>query len=282
MTDFAKKSLKRTSRKSPVGETSGASQLVIFDLAAAGSIALPEVSPVPTSAQPESKKDSAAKTPVCGEKCGALSGACDLVGCLLRTRLLSVLRELTRSLLHWKRSATPSGRSWWVLSMPERLTGDKESGSWATLRSHEAGDWQKDPQGKVWRTLTGQAKDWPTPTATQYGSNQGGRAKGHKRPGLTQLTKEWLTPTSHNQKGGRGKLSAQRIKSGNDLVDLAGRCHQETSSTFGKSQDASPHVPGDLNPDYKQPELWLNPEWVCQLMGMPEGWLDIDEKCLKL
>jgi len=84
----------------------------------------------------------------------------------------------------------------------------------------------------------------PTPTATQYGNNQGGAAGrvGPVRHSLGSLAKKGILPTP----------SARDFKSGK------GR----------KENGHTPQLPevmgGMLNPDFVQ----------SYLMGFPDGWLD--------
>ena len=67
----------------------------------------------------------------------------------MRTSLRSELEALTGFSQHWKKRATPHGRSWWVLTLPARRTSENGCGLWGYV---------------------------PTPTKTEYGSNQGGAA----------------------------------------------------------------------------------------------------------
>lgn len=67
---------------------------------------------------------------------------------------------------------------------------------------------------------------YPTPTATEYGSNSGGERPGPSRPSLSRLV-------------------------------------QQNPSTSGNIR------------------VQLNPLWVAQLMGLPDGWLDLDETSSK-
>lgn len=70
-----------------------------------------------------------------GARCSESSEKSDRDGYSLRTSLLSELAELTSCSLIWSRSATPAGRSWWVLGRSARRTDGIGSGSsdgWAT------------------------------------------------------------------------------------------------------------------------------------------------------
>src|SRR5271154_1299780 len=96
-----------------------------------------------------------------GGKCYESSETCSHPGCLLKTFLLLELKERTKNFHHWKQKVTPAGRMWWVLVTLAPRTGENASGL------------------------------WPTPTATAYGSNQGGAAgrTGKIRPSLQNAVK---------------------------------------------------------------------------------------------
>lgn len=53
----------------------------------------------------------------------------DRIGEFLRTCLQSELEASTGRARPWKRSTTPAGRSWWVLTVPERRTSARGCGS---------------------------------------------------------------------------------------------------------------------------------------------------------
>jgi hypothetical protein len=69
-----------------------------------------------------------------GSRCVGSSESADPVGYSLRTSLLSALTEATGFSLTWKHSATPAGRSWWVLGRSGLRIGGNGCGS--------SGDWQ--------------------------------------------------------------------------------------------------------------------------------------------
>lgn len=62
----------------------------------------------------------------------------DPAGQFLRTWLASELQWRTNASLTWNRSATPLGRSWWVLGLSARHTKESESGLWATPMTTDA------------------------------------------------------------------------------------------------------------------------------------------------
>ena len=87
-----------------------------------------------------------------------------------------------------------------------------------------------------------EAVAWPMPTATSYGSNQGGSAgrTGPIRLSLNGEVQKWSTPLASD--GPNGGPNLQR-KGGSLPAEVAGT---------------------------------LNPEWVEMLMGFPPGWTSID------
>lgn len=90
---------------------------------------LAKTSPAPTQKAKASKGCAAVST----SKQSASSEKAVLVGSLLKTALISELGVLTPSSLHWKQSATPAGRSWYVLGTSEPITSGPEAGSLAAI-----------------------------------------------------------------------------------------------------------------------------------------------------
>lgn len=96
------------------------------DFRPSSSEALPaRTSPAPTPKAKASKASGAVST----SKPYVSSEKSALVGSLLRTALISELGALTPSSLHWKHSATPAGRSWYVLGTSEPTTKGRDAGS---------------------------------------------------------------------------------------------------------------------------------------------------------
>lgn len=93
--------------------------------------------------------------------------------------------------------------------------------------------------------LEQQARTWATPRAEGFDAGNHPGAQDS----LDAQTKHWPTPQARDEKGGFSKHS----RGGADLV---------TSAT-GQNGRAS-----------------LNPDWVGQLMGFPDGWLDLDQEAL--
>lgn len=160
------------------------------------------------------ERESTEKKPASSSIGSDSSRKSDPVGHVLRTFLASEIEASTGYSVAWKRSTTPAGRSWWVLSTSGRTTS--ESGSCllptplkSTIGSHQShrGLSRAEVQGQRGRDLasmvaagalpmclTPTAKDnmlapkmielWPgaanmaamlpTSTKTPYGTNQGG------------------------------------------------------------------------------------------------------------
>ena len=91
------------------------------------------------------------------------------------------------------------------------------------------------------------AAQWATPTARDWKSGQASEATmaRNSRP-LNEQVANWPTPGA--QDGGRGPRSREA---------------REAREAKGKQIDLVDMIPGSLNP-----------AWVSQLMGFPDGWLD--------
>jgi hypothetical protein len=135
--------------------------------ASAQLILFAEASLAKTSVSSAQVKGSKVRDPGCGSKCSGSCASADPIGCSLRIALASEFSELTGFSAGWKRSATPGGRSWWKLDIPELATVERESSL------------------------------LPTPTACNYGSNQGGAAGrvGKVRYSLEQMARRGMLPT---------------------------------------------------------------------------------------
>lgn len=168
-----------------------------------------------------------------------LSTKSDLLGLRLRTFLASEVAESTGYYAGWRKSATPAGRSWWVLETSERPTDASESGSLVPtprpcsgLRSRGINQteieralrplseedypdhWKRLPNetdNEYWERVTRQDKDLgytprkgpflPTPAATEYGSNSYPAEPQRKRPSQRRT----LLPTVRETDADRGK-----------------------------------------------------------------------------
>ena len=104
--------------------------------------------PAKTSAPPGVAAASTGHTAACGGRCCALCANADPVGWWLRTCLACESAAQTGCSAAWKRRATPAGRSWWVLPMPERPIAGNGSSSWPTPRAR---DWKAGSAGQRFR-----------------------------------------------------------------------------------------------------------------------------------
>lgn len=187
----------------------------------------------------------------CGPSTHESSEKSDPVGYSLRTYLASALQQRTRCSLTWTRRATPAGRSWWVLTTLGRPTEGSGSGSWATPRvavldGHAT---PMDCPSHGW-DLPAQAKHWATPQARDWQDSG---------------------PTQGNRKS--PNIGTQAIR----LSCEAGPPDSESSSGNGKRRDwptARAERFGAPDSHGRAPiRVSLNPAWVLQLLGGPDGWL---------
>lgn len=184
-------------------------------------------SPARTSAPPDEARDLPALAPGCGSKCDESCPRCGPFGSLLRMSLLFEVAALTRCTPTWSRKATPGGSSWWVLTTSERAIDESEPG--------ESSD------------------DWPTPTATPYGSSNNGcpgdgreeyATKG--RASLETMAQDWPIPRASLNEQRQTKPSPSQLakKHGRNLATEANRenwptplaVDQRGSAGVGKSE----------------------------------------------
>lgn len=148
-------------------------------------------------------KDSTANAADSSSKCSESSERLDQIGSSLRTHLRCALEAQTGYSMNWKDKGTPAGRSWWVLGMSLHPINGTEPGLLPTpsggRRLSKDVEWRgttayhlsKKRQVALETVVLGHL---PTPSAAEYGSNQGGAAGrvGKKRASLRYM----LTPTS--------------------------------------------------------------------------------------
>jgi hypothetical protein len=281
-------------------------QLSLLDLEE--STSSPAGFPARTCQQQESERASRALDPASGPKLSELRLRHDQLGASLRMSLGLELSALTGCSLTWQRSTTPHGRSWWVLSMPERRTDDNGCG---LLPTPDANDDNKSveahlrmkanmlggPRSKI-TSLSVMARGGllPTPThadAKASGSRNTIQSKAHPGVSLT----DWV-----NQDGGSGRmLPTPDANCWKDASDPAHRRGQLTAARFTNptgSDGAMRQVPRFLptpkagnpgsRPNGKGGKILaeevgatrtaqrLNPEFVAWMMGFPPGWLDVE------
>jgi hypothetical protein len=143
----------------------------------------------------------------------------------------------------WQERVTPSGHWYWVPMMSARRTDESDCGSWQSPESQNQMGYQM-VNGKRILRLGEQAKNWSSPQLSDAkGPNFSTPENGSGHSLASQVN--YATPSSRDWRdGGASGLHAQ-----------------ESRSTHGK----------------RRVSLRLNPAFVSQLMGFPEGWLDLDE-----
>lgn len=237
---------------------------------------------------PGEGQDSMGSDPVCGSSGCGLFGHEDPFGCSLRTSLVYELAAMTGYTMRWTRSVTPSGRSWWALRLSARLIDETESGLWPTVMNREHGGNAMDGGSHSRKAALSQGR-FPTPNA--WGAHQGAESretKAKRNAGGVNLREacNWPTAqsadgkrTSETMMGGNPTLRGEALwcspnaspaeagsssRSGNRIGELllAGQCRRGQPSTNGKRRGS------------------LNPAWVSQLMGYPDGWLDLPAETL--
>jgi hypothetical protein len=169
----------------------------------------------------------------------------DRLGDALRTCLASELEALTGFALKWKRSATPSGRSWWALATPAHRTSETECGSslLPTCRVSQGG-YTRDPGTKTARlSLEGivLGRMLPTPTTSDGGREPAG-VTGRK------LVTLLATPTARDWRSGKASETTHSRNS----RPLSEQLQKDHAGTVGRAV------------------LLAVCEW---LMGYPPGWL---------
>jgi hypothetical protein len=204
---------------SPCGTTFGPSTATPGE---ATLISSPEASPARTSAPLVEAKESTVPAPASG---GSLHGSFarfDPATSSWRTPHCSLLGDSVPFSGTWPRWGSLRNGACWARTMPVLRTSESGSGF------------------------------WPTPTATSYGTNQGGSAgrTGRTRPSLQTMASKalWPTPTAVTDTGG------------------AALCKWGGSGARAKLRTMV--TPAELNGP-------LNPEWVEWLMGWPRGWTDL-------
>jgi len=148
-------------------------------------------SPARTSASPAAAQASTGRAAAYGASTPDLFESCDPVGSWLKTSLLSELEAMTGSRMTWKRQATPSGRSWWVLTTLARPTDESASGLLPTptrsdANSSGAAGYSTESGRHSGTTLTdvivrglGRPATIPTPSANDWkGSSKPGQRRG--------------------------------------------------------------------------------------------------------
>jgi hypothetical protein len=181
----------------------------------------------------ESPKESA---PVYGENSLASFAKWDRALSCWKTSQLSLIEDSTSSSETWPISGTLRNGTCLARTRSERLTSATD------------------------------CSFWPTPTAQNYGSNQGGAAgrTGPIRYSLDSLARKWQTPTTMDAKS-RG-YSFTHGNHQMPFLTLAGQ-----AMAFGR-QDLKMPTAGNTG-------KVLNPAFVEALMGWPKNWSRVLSAC---
>jgi hypothetical protein len=164
------------------------------------------------------------------------------------------------------RSGTMRNGRIYAPPMSERPIEEREFGWWPTPTKSEGTGPGAHGSGDInLRT----AVQFPTPSATEYGSNQGGGMgrTGPSRPSLGTMARKglWPTPRAHE----RGGYQRDRGIKGKERPTLSGAAKMWPTPTANRRDGLQSHgvnvVSGSLNPAFV--------EW---LMGYPLGWTDLN------
>ena len=237
----------------------------------------------------------------------------DRLGSSLRTSLRSAAEAVIGCSLSWTDSGTPGGRAWWVLGRLGRRTSGTGCGSsgdgWPTPRTLTGGPESAERKQELGRTESGGGDlasavqaSWPTPRSED--SEQTGAHAGVTDTLTSKARQDWLTPTigdatneNHSLFTADGRKRNQPTMTGQVFAGLPA---PERTSTTGKRRDwSTPEaaqglgghlsrggkrkgdqlLAGQAKGDRTTPGA-LNPAWVCQLQGLPDGWLDLPDAVL--
>lgn len=187
------------------------------------------------------------------------------VGLSLRTSLLCELEALTGCSMTWKQRVTPAGRSWWVLAMSGRPTSATACSSWPTALAREGG-----PSSSMNSDLPRDVQAWPTPRANESSGGEYQRDRGvagQERPTLLGRANNWPTPTAteygSNQGGSAGRVGPKRPS-----PDGTARAFPLDPTTTPDGEACSELISALPRP------CRLNVRFVEWLMGFPRGWVD--------
>ena len=212
---------------------------------------------------------------------------------ILSESLASSLRALTGSAVSLKVRATKSGRSLLVPTTLEPRTDESASGSWPTATAtaygnNRGGSDRNSPTG--WsRTGKVRPRLWPTHTVSSHAQLAEDPYLG--QTGGTTLAGEvlrqsglWITPQARDWRSGAMTPEGHAHRMGHprgptlpEQIDCAGQLDRGNHSMSGRPQD----WPTPRSERWGAPDSHgrapirgsLNPDWVAQLQGFPDGWL---------
>lgn len=257
-------------------------------------------SPVSPSVTPERGK--AIKMPV-GSGLNWLASSMKSVplGRCWKTFLASFPKDLTPYSVTWMISATPGGRRFIRLARLGHRTDESASSLWPTPRANDDNrtpeqyiaameahpEWRPGHQIRSLQVLTQALNQdmWPTPKATDGDHGGPNQRDSAGKAGLSSMAL-WPTPDTTNAFGGRnlrkdGTPYDTRSRFGMNLVDAATTLWPTPAARDWKdgraSQETLDRNARPLNEVVvaQSPQGKLNPDWVSQVMGFPDGWLDV-------
>ena len=241
-------------------------------------------SPARTSASPAAVAASkTARAPVSGESLQGLPGICGHGGSSPKMCLLCVIAARIGSSATWRLSATPSGRSWWVLTILVDRTdasGCFSAVTWPTPTASSADKGTLTPEAatrELHRSVSrngspsylacavlGRSPLWPTPTQDCATERSNRYAQGGLP--LTTAVRTWPTPCAHEARLGyqhrHPAAKGTQISLTTEVMDTEGLAPQR-----GQPDQDSRSIRG-------RSRARLNPRWVAQLMGFPADFLD--------
>jgi len=184
---------------------------------------------------------------------------------------------------------------------------------WATPNTMGGGQTSRGGKRKGELLLGGQVREWPTATATAYGNNRGGSAGrvGPVRPSLEGAARLWPTARAEDSESAGAHVArgtAETLTAAARLWPTATGGDSKASGTRSGTQAWQTPQARDGEPRGAQPmairreqghgstlpdqlaglpdqgsSRWsgkrrglrdgLNPDWVTQLLGLPDGWL---------
>lgn len=181
-----------------------------------------------------------------GLGCSGSASLFDRAECFSRMWMDMSRLDSPQSSAIWKRRVTELRRTYSARQKSVLRTNESEcssSGNWQTPRAHESGDYNYQKDGRATASLTGQAKNWPSPNVcnAHQGQNEhdGKRGQtlkgaargqnwgtprvttngGHPSPEVTgkgsrleNQVSNWPTPSVHDTKGANGseQMSKER------------------------------------------------------------------------
>jgi hypothetical protein len=160
---------------------------------------------------------------------------------------------------------------------PQTSYDGRSDEAWLTAKErarerHQAGLYAKGTGPPGMMDLQRAVRMFPTPSASSYGTNQGGGMGrvGPVRPSLETMARHglWPTPTARDATSGPGHAD-----SAEGSPNLRTAVTWPTPTAWDAGRGAGWDGPG--RPPGETAGGPLNPEWVEALMGLPRGWTDL-------